>query len=169
VARDPLDPILVELARAPDVAVEDVDRRRIGERFGRFQLLGLIGRGSFGVVYEARDLDLGRHVAVKVMTAATPSAEALAAFRAEATTVARLNHPNIVTLHELGSHGETAFLVLELLTGETLEERLDRGVSLDDAIEIMVNVARGSRTRTARASSTAISSRATCFSPRTVG
>jgi len=95
-----------------------------GDRVGRFEIVRELGRGGFGVVHEARDTDLGRHVAIKTLKIAVHDRPR---FTNEATTAARLNHPNIVTLHDHGVHDGTPYLVLELLEGQTLRRRLDEG------------------------------------------
>ena len=95
---------------------------------GKYRLDRLIGRGGMGAVYEARDLRLGRHVAVKVMLGGTFGHEsALRRFRREAQAVARLNHPNIVALYDFGElEGGGAYLVMELLHGATLRAEMKR-------------------------------------------
>jgi len=95
-----------------------------GDRIGRFEIVRELGRGGFGVVHEARDTDLGRHVAIKTLR--IPD-DHRARFSDEATTAARLNHPNIVTLYDHGVHENTPYLVLELLEGQTLRRRLEEG------------------------------------------
>jgi eukaryotic-like serine/threonine-protein kinase len=95
-----------------------------GDRLGRFEIIRELGRGGFGVVYEARDTDLGRHVGIKTLRMA---ADERARFDSEATTAARLNHPNIVTLFDHGMHDGTPYLVLELLEGRTLRRQLLAG------------------------------------------
>ena len=95
-----------------------------GDRLGRFEIVRELGRGGFGVVHEARDTDLGRHVAIKMLRL---SEHYRARFDDEATTAARLNHPNIVTLHDHGVHDGMPYLVLELLRGHTLRQRLADG------------------------------------------
>src|SRR5262245_19311199 len=120
-------PLLRELAAAPDVPMRTL---RPGDHVGRFELLRELGRGGFGVVFQARDRELGRHVAIKMMarTSAAGLKQALSPLlRREAETAARLNHPNIVTLHDFGVDGGVPYLVLELLKGETLAQRLTRG------------------------------------------
>ena len=117
-----------------------------GEQVGRFELLRELGRGGFGIVFEARDLQLGRLVAIKSMRAHrhdAPEADWAARFKIEAQAVARLNHPNIVTLYDHGVHRTVPFLVLELLAGETLQERISRGpLPALAALELVVQVVR---------------------------
>ena len=81
-----------------------------------------------GEVYRARDTRLGRDVAIKVLARhLSSSAEVRSRFEREARTVSSLNHPNICTLHDVGREGDTDFLVMELVEGETLAQRLARG------------------------------------------
>jgi WD40 repeat protein len=117
-----------------------------GTTIGRFEIVRILGRGGFGAVYEARDTDLGRRVAVKLLR--TPASERPSSlelmFRAEANAAARLNHPNIVTIHDHGLHDGEPYLVLELLEGETLARRLARGpLPPHDAVAILAQVCRG--------------------------
>lgn len=105
-----------------------------GTRLGPYEILSLLGAGGMGEVYQARDTRLGRDVAVKVLPATlTDSTQARARFRREAQIVAALQHPHICTVHDVGDTSDgQAFLVLELLQGETLHARLARG-ALDAA------------------------------------
>ncbi len=92
-----------------------------GMRFGRYELLKPLGAGGMGEVFRARDQDLGRDVAVKFLPARFASdADRLARFAFEARTASSLNHPNIVTIHEIGEAEGLPFIVMELVEGETL-------------------------------------------------
>ncbi|MFN7974257.1 MAG: protein kinase [Acidobacteriota bacterium] len=113
---------------------------RIGEKF---EILRELGRGGFGTVYEARDTLLDRRVAIKTFREDSfTSAEGRDAFEKrflrEARNVARLSHPGIVTLHDAGQSGGTAYLVMELVVGRTLRSRLDElgRLPLDEAMRI---------------------------------
>jgi tetratricopeptide (TPR) repeat protein len=134
--------LLEELAQAPEVAPRDLRPLVPGDSIGRFEILREIGRGGFGVVYEARDGGLGRLVALKtVQPRRGVDPEML---RGEAEAAAQLQHPNIVTVHDVGTEGGRAWIVLELLRGETLDERLRRGpLPYGEALRIAMGVARG--------------------------
>jgi serine/threonine protein kinase/Tfp pilus assembly protein PilF len=99
-----------------------------GDRFGKYTIVAWLGAGGMGDVYRAVDPTLGREVAIKIVhTRYQWSPEALARLSVEARALAALNHPQIVTVHELAEHQGVAFLALELLQGETLAARLRRG------------------------------------------
>ncbi len=90
-------------------------------RLGTYEILGPLGAGGMGEVYRAKDLRLGREVAIKVLPAEVASSlDRLARFEREARTVAGLNHPNIVTLHTVEDAGGIRFLTMELVEGQTL-------------------------------------------------
>jgi serine/threonine-protein kinase len=93
-----------------------------------YQPVRLIGRGGMGIVYEARQVSLDRSVAVKMLLPGRPiSGEDLERFRTEALAVARLRHPNIVQIYEVGEHQGHPFFAMELVTGITLEQRIRGG------------------------------------------
>ena len=98
-----------------------------------------------GEVYRARDTKLGREVAIKILPEAVAShPERLARFEREAKVLASLNHPNIATLHGFESDAETNFLVMELVDGETLADRLDQGaIPVDEALRYFIEIAEG--------------------------
>jgi serine/threonine protein kinase/WD40 repeat protein len=98
-----------------------------GARLGPYEIRGLLGAGGMGEVYGAFDPRLGREVAVKVLPEEVGSdPERLARFEREARAVAALNHPHILTVHDVGSHEGVPYVVTELLEGETLREILSR-------------------------------------------
>jgi non-specific serine/threonine protein kinase len=101
----------------------------IGRTLGHYRITAKIGEGGMGEVYLARDERLDREVAIKVLPeGVAQDAGRLARFETEAKAVAKLTHPNILDIHELGEHEGRLFIVTELLEGETLRERLEAGV-----------------------------------------
>jgi Tol biopolymer transport system component len=96
-----------------------------GARLGRYEVIAVIGAGGMGEVYRARDTRLDRDVAIKVLPAAfAQDDDRLSRFEREAKAVAALSHPNILAIHDTGTHDGQMFVVTELLEGETLRERL---------------------------------------------
>src|SRR5512135_1406851 len=114
-----------------------------GARLGPYEILSAIGAGGMGEVYKARDTRLDRSVAIKVLPPEVSADSARRArFEREAKTIAGLNHPNICTLHDIGEADGTTYLVMELLAGETLAERMERGGHpLDQALSIASEIA----------------------------
>ena len=112
-----------------------------GSRLGPYEVTAKIGEG--GEVYRARDTKLDRDVALKVLPEAfTSDPDRLARFEREAKVLASLNHPNIGGIHGLEDAGGTRALVLELVEGPTLADKLARGpIPLDDALAIATQVA----------------------------
>jgi eukaryotic-like serine/threonine-protein kinase len=92
-----------------------------GSRLGPYEIVAALGAGAMGEVYRARDARLNRDVAVKVLPSSyAADRERLRRFAREATAAGRLNHPNILTVHDVGTDGPAPYLVTELLDGETL-------------------------------------------------
>jgi serine/threonine-protein kinase len=136
----PLDTPLWASATPP---LEAGGRLSIGSTLGPYRIDALIGRGGMGEVYRARDTNLGRAVALKVLPARyADDAERLARFQREAQLLATLNHPNIATVHGLETSTTARALVLELVDGETLAERLVRGaLPLDETLDVARQIA----------------------------
>jgi len=116
-----------------------------GERLGPYEVTARIAAGGMGEVWRARDTRLGRDVAIKVLPGGLAYDEdRLRRFEQEARAAGRLNHPNILTLFDVGSHQGAPYIVLELLEGESLRERLAGGrLSLEKAVDYATQVARG--------------------------
>lgn len=116
-----------------------------GVRLGPYEVGDLLGAGGMAEVYRAHDPRLGRDVAVKiVLTDGVPAPDRLRRFEDEARAVAALSHPNVLTVFDVGSCEGRPYLVLELLEGETLRRRLERGpLPLRSAVELAIEVCRG--------------------------
>ena len=114
-----------------------------GSRLGGYEIVALVGSGGMGEVYRARDLKLGRDVAIKVLPAVfTRDPERLARLRREAQVLAALNHPHIAQIHGLEQANELEFLILELVEGETLAQRIAAGpLPLNEALAIAGQIA----------------------------
>ena len=119
----------------------------IPDKVGRYEIRGLVGRGAMGVVYSAVDPGLGRSVAIKTMSISDSphEAELRKRFLQEAQAAGQLQHPNIITVHELFEEGDTAFLVMELLEGASLSSllRQKKVLSLAEKISIIDQIAAG--------------------------
>jgi len=118
------------------------------EQLGRYEIIEELGRGSMGVVYRARDPLLDRTLALKTVTLDLSVAEAQAfeqRFYREARSAGRLNHPNIVTVHDVGKNDSIAYIAMEYLPGRSLREILDSGVVLpvERIVDIATQVADG--------------------------
>src|SRR5688572_16934656 len=114
-----------------------------GTRLGPYEILAELGRGGMGEVYKAKDSRLGRDVAIKVLPPALAlDPEFRERFEREARSISSLSHPNICTLHDVGNHEGTEFLVMEFLDGETLAARLTRGaLPLTEGLKIAMEIA----------------------------
>jgi serine/threonine protein kinase/Tol biopolymer transport system component len=110
----------------------------LGQRLGHYQILEQLGKGGMGVVYLARDLSLDRTVAVKVL----PETGSRSRFFQEAKAASALNHPNIVTIHEIGNHGSVDYIVMEHIQGVTLDKLIPpNGLGLPEALKYAIQVA----------------------------
>ena len=101
-----------------------------GTRLGQYEIVSRLGAGGMGEVYRARDTRLGRDVAVKALSGEmSQDPTRLSRFETEARSASALNHPNIVTIHEIGRSAATPFIVMELVEGRTLRDLLVRGAA----------------------------------------
>jgi len=140
-----------EAATALIMAVMAAPPLQRGTRVGTYEILGALGAGGMSEVYRARDARLGRDVAIKVLPAPfTTDADRLARFEREARVLGALNHPNIAAIYGLeevavvasGFSRTSRALVLELVEGETLADRIARGpIAVADAIDIARQIA----------------------------
>ncbi len=115
-----------------------------GTSLGSYEVLALIGSGGMGEVYQARDTKLGRNVAIKVLPGAfAHDPERLSRFQREAKMLASLNHPNIATMYGLEQSNGTNYLVMELVPGETLADRIKREgtIPVEEALGICKQIA----------------------------
>ena len=116
-----------------------------GTKLGRYEIRSMIGEGGMGEVYRARDLEISRNVAIKVLPpGVAPTLDSLQRFRQEACAAGALNHPNILSIYDVGTHDGTAYVVSELLEGETLRQRI-AGTALGPrrAVDYAVQIAQG--------------------------
>src|SRR5216684_2054111 len=114
-----------------------------GTKIGPYEVLAPLGAGGMGEVYRAKDTRLGRDVAIKILPkdmSADP--ERKQRFQREAKTISSLNHPNICTLHDIGSQDGLDYLVMECVEGETLAKRLEKGpLPLEEVLKYGAQIA----------------------------
>src|SRR6266513_3227121 len=114
----------------------------VGRTIGHYKLSERIGTGGMGDVYRATDITAGRKAALKLLPARfTRDAERLKRFQQEARAVVGLNHPNILTIYEIGEDNSIHYIASELIEGETLRERLTRGpMQLSEVLDVAIQV-----------------------------
>jgi len=115
----------------------------IGKTLGHYQITSQLGKGGMGEVYQARDRKLDRDVAVKVLPEEfARDTDRVARFQREAKLLASLNHPNIAAIYGLEESEGTSYLVLELVEGETLADRIKRGpIPVEDSLKLVLQIA----------------------------
>src|SRR5450755_133082 len=120
---------------------------RSGTKLGPYEIIAPLGAGGMGEVYRTRDPRLGREVAIKILPASFyRDPERLRRFEQEARAAGALNHPNIVAVYDVGTHEDVPYLVMELLEGATLRDRLSYGAlsprkTVDYAVQIVQGLA----------------------------
>src|SRR5271169_5099502 len=116
-----------------------------GTKLGPYEIVSPVGAGGMGEVYRARDTRLNRDVAIKVLPEAlAKDADRLRRFEQEARTIAALNHPNILGIHDIGTHDGAPFFVSELLEGETLRQKIEQGpIPTRRTVEYALGIAKG--------------------------
>jgi serine/threonine protein kinase len=114
----------------------------IGTKLGSHEITALLGKGGMGEVYRARDTKLKREVAIKILPEGfSRDPDRVARFQREAEVLASLSHPNIAAIHSLEEEQGSRFLVLELVEGETLDERIKRGpIAIEDTLQIAKSI-----------------------------
>src|SRR5262245_22231949 len=122
--------------------VGEKDQSFAGRQIGRYQILSPLGAGGMGEVWLARDAQLERNVAIKFLPQEfTRSGAHVRRFAQEAKAASALNHPNIITIHEIGEAEGTHYIVAEFVEGQTLRQMLSRPMSLQSVLEIAIQVA----------------------------
>src|SRR5712691_867667 len=110
-----------------------------GAKLGRYEIRSKIGAGGMGEVYLALDTELDRTVAIKILPEALASdQQRLQRFVQEAKAASALNHPHILTIHEIGTIGNSRFIATEFIDGETLRERISAGMNLSEILETVI-------------------------------
>src|SRR6059036_2173562 len=127
---------------APELLANDTAGALVGQLIGHYRIESLLGVGGMGEVYLARDERLGREVALKILPERLTADETqLSRFEHEARTASALNHPNILTVHEIGVDGNRHFIATEFIEGETLRALLARGkLDLHQVLDIAIQV-----------------------------
>ncbi len=131
------------LAVAAELMAEDKAASVTGQQITHYNVISLLGAGGMGEVYLAEDVTLGRKVALKLLPLPfTADVERVRRFALEAKTASALNHPNIITIHEIGTSDNLHFIATEFIAGETLRQRIAHGkLALQDALEVALQIA----------------------------
>ena len=114
-----------------------------GEKLGPYEIVAPLGAGGMGEVYRARDTRLDREIALKVLPpSVVADAERRSRFELEARATSALNHPNIAVIHDIGEHGGQPYLVMELLEGATLRDRIHGApIAIDELLDLAIQIA----------------------------
>ena len=128
---------------AAKMIAQDEPESLVGQQIGSYQILSLLGAGGMGVVYKARDTRLKRSVAIKVLPARQVNdPERKRRFIQEARAASALNHPNIITIYDIGSESGIDFVVMEYVAGKTLDQMIPRkGLRLNETLKLAVQMA----------------------------
>ncbi|HRZ83346.1 MAG TPA: serine/threonine-protein kinase, partial [Candidatus Hydrogenedentes bacterium] len=126
------------------------DSRELPEKLGRYTIVRVLGKGAMGVVYEGRDPNIGRRVAIKtargeLLGSREDQAELLERFLREARAAGILNHPNIITIYDVGEEDGTAFIAMEYVEGQSLEDHISSRCRfpLAESVELVAQIAEG--------------------------
>ncbi|MFN2513927.1 MAG: protein kinase [Pyrinomonadaceae bacterium] len=127
----------------PDLLIDDQTVLNVGQRLGHYKVISHIGSGGMGEVFLAEDIRLGRKVALKLLrTEFTRNEERLRRFQQEARAASSLNHPNILTIHEIGQGASLLYMATEYVQGQTLRQCISSGrMTLGQSLEVAIQVA----------------------------
>lgn len=136
----PSEPTAERTGTAPQELLRDMGNRLAG----RYELLDIIGEGGMGVVYHAKDLELGEDIAIKLLLPHfTKNKSDVQRFKREIVTARKITHPNVIRIHDFGLTKREAFISMELLTGGSLADRMCDPIPFTDAVSIAIGIAEG--------------------------
>src|SRR5262245_56348027 len=126
---------------AAKLLAQDQGERKVGQQIGHYQVLSLLGAGGMGEVYLAQDTRLRRKVALKLLPAQfTQDADRVRRFEQEAYAASTLNHPNIITIHEIGQAEGAHYISTEFIDGQTLRQVLKEKLSIRQALDVATQI-----------------------------